>query len=217
MRVISVAADRIRSLSAVELTLDPRLTAIVGPNGAGKTNLVEAAYFGFTGRSFRTGDRRDLIPFGESWARSRVTVEAEGGNRHEFMSSIARDQGSRLNMDGAPIDRAGAIAHRPMVTVFSPDRLEIVKGPPATRRAHLDMYVAARWPGRAEVRVRYGRALAQRNALIVRIESGRADRSQVGIWNRQVAEAGAELTRTREAAVSELIDPYEQAGGDLGP
>ena len=41
------------------------MTAIVGPNGDGKTNLVEAIYFGLTGRSFRTADRRDLIPFGE--------------------------------------------------------------------------------------------------------------------------------------------------------
>lgn len=216
MRVASVAADRVRSLTGVELDLDPRLTAIVGPNGAGKTNLVEAVYFGLTGRSFRTGDRRDLIPFGTSWARAKVRVESEAGDRHEFMSSISRDQGTRFNMDGASIERAEAVAHRPMVTVFSPDRLEIVKGPPAVRRAHLDMYVAARWPGRAGIRVRYGRALAQRNALIARIDSGRAERSQLGVWNRQVAEAGAELTRTREAAVAELVEPYARAGQDLG-
>ena len=216
MRVASVAADRIRSLTGVELGLDPSLTAIVGPNGAGKTNLVETAYFGLTGRSFRTGDRRDLIPFGDSWARARVRVQSDGGDGHEFMSSVSRDQGTRFNMDGAPIERAEAIAHRPMVTVFSPDRLEIVKGPPATRRAHLDTYVAARWPGRAKARWHYGRALAQRNALIARIESGRAERTQLGAWNRQVAEAGAELTRTREAAVAELAEPYLRAGDDLG-
>lgn len=216
MRVASVAADRVRSLAGVELKLDHRLTAIVGPNGAGKTNLVEAVYFALTARSFRTGDRRDLIPFGSSWARAKVRVESDSGERHEFMSSISRDQGTRFNMDGAPIERAEAMAHRPMVTVFSPDRLELVKGPPATRRAHLDTYVAARWPSRAGVRVSYGRALAQRNALIVRIDSGRADRSQLTVWNRQVAEAGAELTRTREAAVTELVEPYAGAADDLG-
>jgi len=216
VRVTSVSADRIRSLAGVELDLDPRLTAIVGPNGAGKTNLIEAAYFGLTARSFRTGERRDLIPFGTGWARARIAVEADGGERHEFMSSISRDQGTRFNMDGAPIDRGEAAAHRPMVTVFSPDRLEIVKGPPAVRRAHLDTYIAARWPSRAEVRLRYGRALAQRNALISRIASERGDPSQLAVWNRQVAVSGAELTRTREAAVSELIEPYARAADDLG-
>jgi DNA replication and repair protein RecF len=217
VRVASVAADRIRSLTRVEVPLDPRLTAIVGPNGAGKTNLVEAVYFALTGRSFRTGDRRDMIPFGDSWARSRVKVEDGGGaERHEFLASISRDQGTRYNMDGAPVDRASALNNRPMVTVFSPDRLEIVKGPPTVRRAHLDTYVAARWPARAETRVRFGRALAQRNALIARINSGRGDASQLGPWDRQVSETGAALTRVRQEAVSELADPYARAAEDLG-
>ena len=217
MRVASVSADRIRSLTGVVVDLDERLTAIVGPNGAGKTNLVEATYFSLTGRSFRTGDRRDMIPFGSSWARSRVVVESQGGDeKHEFMASISRDQGTRHNMDGAPVDRSDALAHRPMVTVFSPDRLEIVKGPPAGRRAHLDAYVAARWPARSEVRARFGRALAQRNALVSRIASGRADRSQLGTWDLQVAQSGAELTRVREEAVEGLSGPYSQAGMELG-
>jgi DNA replication and repair protein RecF len=119
-------------------------------------------------------------------------------------------------MDGAPIERSRAIDHRPMVTVFSPDRLEIVKGPPATRRAHLDAWIAARWPGRSEVRTAFGRALAQRNALLVRIASGRADQSQLGVWNRQVAESGAELSRVREEAVDALAGPYERSSADLG-
>ena len=216
MLITSVAADRVRSLDGVELDLDPRLTAIVGPNGAGKTNLVEATYFGLTGRSFRTGDRRDLIPFDNPWARSRVRVLSDAGVVHEFMSSVSRNEGSRFNMDGAPIERAAAIDHRPMVTVFSPDRLEIVKGPPATRRAHLDSWMAARWPGRADLRTTFGKALAQRNALISRIAAGLADRSQLSTWNHQMAEAGANLTRSREEAVSELSEPYLRATDELG-
>jgi DNA replication and repair protein RecF len=214
--ITSVAADRIRSLDGVQLDLDPSLTAIVGPNGAGKTNLVEAAYFGLTGRSFRTADRRDLIPFGSSWARCRVRVHSAEGVNHEFMASISRDQGTRFNMDGAPVERATAVQYRPMVTVFSPDRLEIVKGPPATRRAHLDSWIGARWPRRASVRSAFGRALAQRNALVARIASGRGEPSQLSTWNRQVAETGAELTRSREEAILELSAPYERASSELG-
>lgn len=216
MLITSVAADRVRSLEGVELALDAKVTAIVGPNGAGKTNLVEATYFALTGRSFRTGDRRDLIPFTNPWARSRVRVLSDEGVAHEFMSSVSRDEGHRFNMDGAAIDRASAIENRPMVTVFSPDRLEIVKGPPATRRAHLDSWIAARWPSRADVRTTFGRALAQRNALISRLAAGVADRSQLPAWNRQVAEAGAELTRSRDDAVGELAGPYLRAAGELG-
>ena len=216
MWVSLVSADRMRSLEGVEVNLNQKVTAIVGANGAGKTNLIEAVYFGLTGKSFRTGDRRDLIPFGSSWARSRVGTEDGDGLRHEFMSSVSRSEGSRFNMDGAPIDRYRAVNHRPMVTVFSPDRLEIVKGPPAGRRAHLDAWVAARWPGRADTRTAFGRALAQRNALLSAVVAGRADRSQLGVWNRQVAESGAELTRVRGEAVDALSESYERSGAELG-
>ena len=50
--------------------------------------------------------------------------------------------------------------------MFLPDRLELVKGAPALRRAHLDQVVAALWPARAGTRGEYARALAQRNALL---------------------------------------------------
>lgn len=216
MRVASIAADNLRSLNGVELDLDPSVTAIVGPNGAGKTNLVEAIYFGLTGRSFRTGDKRDLIPFGSTYARSRVVVDDDRGISHEFMSATSRGEGSRFTMDGAAIERAEAVAFRPMVTVFSPDRLELVKGPPAVRRAHLDSYIAARWPSRAESRKRFGRALAQRNALIARIQSGAADRTQLPVWDQQVADTGAELTAVRADAVEELSQHFPELAGELG-
>ena len=216
MRVASIAADNLRSLAGVELELDPSVTAIVGPNGAGKTNLVEAIYFGLTGRSFRTGDKRDLIPFGSTYARSRVVVDDDRGISHEFMSATSRGEGSRFTMDGAAIERTEAVGFRPMVTVFSPDRLELVKGPPAVRRAHLDSYVAARWPSRAESRKKFGRALAQRNALIARIQGGTADRTQLPVWDQQVADTGAELTAVRADAVEELSGFFPELAAELG-
>ncbi|MGB0120950.1 MAG: DNA replication and repair protein RecF [Solirubrobacterales bacterium] len=211
-----VAADSVRSLVGVELELDPHVTAIVGPNGAGKTNLVESIYFALTARSFRTGDKRDLIPFGKTYARCRVAVDDDLGIQHEFMAATSRGEGSRFTMDGAATDLAEAVGFRPMVTVFSPDRLELVKGPPATRRSHLDSYIAARWPSRAESRKKFGRALAQRNALLNRIQIGVSDRSQLPVWNRQVADTGAELTAVRADAVAELTGFFPSVAEELG-
>lgn len=57
---------------------------------------------------FRTADRRDLIPFGESYARVRVKVDSEPGISHEFFSFTSRSEGARFAMDGANIDRVQA-------------------------------------------------------------------------------------------------------------
>jgi DNA replication and repair protein RecF len=83
------------------------------------------------------------------------------------------------------------------------------------RRAHLDQYVAARWPLRSELRRRYGQALAQRNALIARIAAGRGG-GNLGAWDAAVAEAAAALVAARAEAVEELAPPFSQAAEDLG-
>ena len=51
-----------RSYTAAEVGLGERLTVVHGPNGAGKTNLLEALYFGCTGRSCRTTNERPVHP-----------------------------------------------------------------------------------------------------------------------------------------------------------
>ena len=81
MLVTAVEARPLRSLDDVRMEPAPGITSLVGPNGVGKTNLLEALYFGLTGRSFRTSDRRDLIPFGASLARAEVVVSDEDGTR----------------------------------------------------------------------------------------------------------------------------------------
>ena len=83
-----------------------------------------------------------------------------------------------MSCDGAPVERLLDLPDRPLLSVFVPDRLELLKGPPALRRAHLDQVVAALWPVRAETRREYSRVLAQRNALLVRIRAGRRPRER---------------------------------------
>ncbi len=77
-----------------------------------------------------------------------------------------------MRVDGAAVERLLEVADRPLVSVFLPDRLELIKGAPALRRAHLDQFVAALWPARAATRRAYAQTLAQRNALIARIRAG---------------------------------------------
>ena len=53
-----------------------------------------------------------------------------------------------MRVDGATVERLVEVSERPLVSVFLPDRLELIKGAPALRRAHLDQFVAALWPAR---------------------------------------------------------------------
>ncbi len=215
MLVTAVEASPLRSLTEVRVELGPEIVSLVGPNGAGKTNLLEALYFALVGRSFRTSDRRELIPFGAPFARAAATVRSADGIEHRLLASVSRSEGRRHLLDGAQADPATVSRHRPPVAVFSPDRLALVKGPPAERRAHLDRYLAARWPARGGLRRRYGQVLAQRNALIARLAAGSGG-GDLEAWDTALAESAAALTAARSEAAAELAEPFAEAAGELG-
>jgi DNA replication and repair protein RecF len=214
--VTAIEARPVRSLERVRVELDPGIVSVVGPNGVGKTNLVEALYFALTGRSFRTTDRRDLIPFGGSLARAEATVRDSDGLERRLLASVSRTDGRRHLLDGSPADPATLARNRPPVAVFAPDRLTLVKGPPAERRAHLDAFASARWPARGELRKLYGQALAQRNALLARLAAGYGNEDDLGVWDAGLAEAAAPLVVSRTEAVGKLPAPFAATAAELG-
>lgn len=216
MLVTALEAKPLRSLTQARIELEPGILSLVGPNGVGKTNLLEALYFALTGRSFRTSDRRDLIPFGGSFARAEATIRDDDGIEHVLLASVSRSEGRRHLLDASPADPATLSRSRPPVAVFSPDRLSLIKGPPSERRAHLDGFIAARWPSRSGLRQRFGQVLAQRNAMVARLAAGHGDPSQLDTWDATFAAAARELITGRDEAVTELRDPFAAAAADLG-
>jgi DNA replication and repair protein RecF len=213
--VTAVEARPLRSLERVRVELGEGIVSLIGPNGAGKTNLLETLYFALTGRSFRTSDRRELIPFGGQFARAEATIRDRDRVEHRLLASVSRGEGRRHLLDGNAAEPADLAHHRPPVAVFSPDRLTLIKGPPAERRAHLDRYVAARWPSRSTLRQRYGQALAQRNALLARL-AGRGPGGDLDVWDATLAEAAESLIEARGEAAAELAQPFSAAASDLG-
>ena len=216
MSISGLTLRDFRNYERAELTLGERLTVVVGANGAGKTNLLEALYFGCTARSPRTSTERELIRRGQSTTRVTVTHEDADGAEHLVEVGFTFGEPKRLRLDGVPVGALSAGVDRPLVSVFLPDRLALVKGPPAPRRAHLDHLVAALWPARSAARSAYSQALAQRNALLGRVRSGATPRDALGPWEQTLARHGIELMGSRAEAAELLAGPFAEQAAALG-
>jgi len=215
MLVTRIRVLGFRNLRAQEVELGPRITLLWGPNGAGKTNLLEALYVGLAGRSCRTRNDRETIAFDEPMARVEVEVSRESAETHVFLWSFARDGDRRYLVDGVTMT-PNQRDRRPPLAVFLPDRLSLVKGPPQGRRSHVDRLVAALWPSRVDARRRYGRALAQRNALIGRVRRGLAPLDSLDAWDLELAGAGFDLMEARHDAIGLLTPEFVAAARELG-
>ena len=206
-----------RSYASADVALGERLTVVHGANGAGKTNLLEALYFGCTGRSCRTTNEREVVRFDAPAARVEVAARDRDGE-HELSVGFDPGEAKRLRVDGAPVERLLDSPVRPLVSVFLPDRLELVKGPPALRRAHLDQVVAALWPARAR---RRAAPTARRSRSATRCSracapgAARAARSAPGTSSWPVTRS--RCATTAPARWSRLLEaPFADAAGELG-
>src|SRR3954454_4711250 len=212
MRALRVRLRDFRSYERTEAELGEGLTVVLGPNGAGKTNLLEAVYFSLTSRSCRTSNERELVRLGAELTRTEAEVAGEDGT-HLLEGGFQPGEPKRLRIDGAPVERFGSDAPRPLTVVFLPERLELVRGGPSLRRAHLDQVAAALLPPLSDLRSRYARALAQRNALVARHNVAGA---LIDPWDSELSQLGWELMQERDKAVDILAEPFARFASELG-
>jgi DNA replication and repair protein RecF len=100
--------------------------------------------------------------------------------------------------------------------VFTPDRLGVVKGPPAARRAYFDRVLGRLAPARATLPAEYGAAVAQRNAALRRAAVNAASREAIEPWSERVAALGAELVAARLDVLDLLTPRFGARSAELG-
>jgi DNA replication and repair protein RecF len=188
---------------------------VTGENGAGKTNLLESLHVGTQGFSPRTRHDAQLVRMGAEAARIALTGDRDRSTL-ELEVVVRRGEGKRARMNGAALRSAEALRSEVSTLVFTPDRLAVVKGGPAARRAYLDRSVGRLFPSRASVPTEYASAVGQRNAALRRVAAGLSSRDAVSPWTERVAELGAQLVAARHEAIAVLAPVFAERAGELG-
>jgi DNA replication and repair protein RecF len=188
---------------------------VTGANGAGKTNLLESLHVGTQGFSPRTRADAQLVRLGADGARVALRGE-RAGRPVELEVTLQPQQGKRAKLNGAALRSAEQLRAEISTLVFTPDRLAVVKGGPAARRAYFDRSLSRLLPGRATLPVDYAAALGQRNAALRRVSLGVSSRETVSPWTEQVAALGSLLVDARLEALALLAPSFGERAGELG-
>ena len=215
MIVDEIVVRDVRSYPTLELSLEPGLVLVTGPNGAGKTNLLEAVHLATQGLSFRTRHDAQIVrngaDSGRVAARGRLGAVAFAAD-----VSLSRSAPKRIRLNGAVVGSAEELRRRMHALVFTPDRLAVVKGGPAARRAYFDRVLARSLPARADLPSAYATALGQRNAALRRVLAGVSASDALEPWTEQVVSLGALLVEARHQVLALLAPPFAERAAELG-
>ena len=188
---------------------------VIGANGAGKTNLLESLHVGTQGFSPRTRADSQLVRLGADGAR--VALGGERAGRPLLLElTIQPQQGKRAKVNGAALRSTEQLRGEVATLVFTPDRLAVVKGSPAVRRAYLDRSLSRLLPGRAPVPLEYAAAVGQRNAALRRVAGGLGTTAAIEPWTQQVASLGAQLVEARRETLALFSPSFRDRAGELG-
>jgi len=214
MRLNRLWLTDIRCYTSAELAPAEGLTAIIGDNGRGKTSLLEAVAWLATGRSFRSAPDAAVVREGADRGYIRAEIE-RGGRAALIEAEVVRQGRNRVQVNRQAISRKAALAEAFLVTLFSPDDLELVKGGPAVRRGYLDDVATAVVPGAGAVLGEYERVVRQRTSLLRSGLRTDDDRHTLSVWDDQLVSKGALVVDARRQVIDRLEGALAKAYGDL--
>jgi DNA replication and repair protein RecF len=224
--VDQVSLTNFRNYLSAELAPAPDgVTLLQGDNGSGKTNLLEAIAYFSSLRSFRGAPKSALVRNGAQQAVLRATGD-RGGRNVLVEAELNLDGKDKFRLNRQPLRRHEDLLGAVLVTIFSPEDIEVVKGSPQSRRDYLDDVLIALHPKHAAACSELERVLKQRNALL-RSANGSlrgSMASTLDIWDIKLAGAGEAVVEARESLIATLEEQtdgaYRQlsaASRDAGP
>jgi len=185
-----------RNYSKEDLTFTKQVNLIIGENAQGKTNMMEAIYVLALTRSYRTSRERELIRWGEDFAKIKGTVSKK--ERKIPLEITITNQGKKAKINHLEQKRLSSYIGAFNIVMFAPEDLTLVKGSPRIRRRFIDVELGQIQPSYIYHLMQYQRILKQRNHLLKQIQTRQTtDQTMLDILTEQLVEHAATILHRR--------------------
>ena len=199
MIVKKISADGYKNLENINIELDPKMNIVCGENAQGKTNLIEAVWICTGCRSFRGTRDRDIIGFERDSAKIDIIFsDSERDQEINFSVKKSSLKEKLVSLNGVYLPLPSRLFGKFRCVVFTPEDLDLTKGPPDKRRSFIDLSIAQVKPSYISALNKYNNILSHRNALLKSMGNvSNANTSYLDVWNEQLAEVGAYISVLR--------------------
>ena len=200
-----------RNLHQVQIDPGAGLNLITGPNTSGKTSLLESIFYLSYGRSFRSGQFRDLIEYHQDYFRLISRISTDDSISYLGIEKSPNHQLIRLNKE--PVIRLTDLSLLLPVIAIHPDSHQLITAGPDNRRQYMDWGVfhvehlfLQNWKT-------YKTALSQRNAALRTQQPDKLCQ----LWNAALIVSAQSIDHARVRYVERLTQQIKHYAGFLFP
>ncbi len=175
----------------------------VGDNAQGKTNIIEAIYLSAFAKSYRTIKDIELVNFDKDFARVNIKYSKNNidKNAEVFIDKIGN---KIIKYDDIKVNKISSIIGEIIIVVFSPDDLDIVKGPPNSRRKFIDMICCQISKSYMINLQEYNKCLKIKNNLLKKNVSLQ-DKEYIYILNEKMSANIEKITKFRKEILNKML------------
>ena len=205
MKVLDLQISSYRNLTAQKVALNQGLNVFVGDNAQGQTNLVESVYLCCIGKSPRSDKDKDLIRWGEEHAYVKLRYGCRYGEGTIEIKLNAKGK-KQIALNGVPVSKVADLLGNLNCVYFSPNEIRTVSASPSERRRFLDIDLCQTDKNYYYSLSRFNKALLQRNNLLKTAATMEEAMQTVFVWDKQIAEEGAQVIVKRRRFCEKLKD-----------
>ncbi|MFC4619715.1 DNA replication/repair protein RecF [Camelliibacillus cellulosilyticus] len=196
MHLESLNVMNFRNYQEAAIQLSPAVNVFIGENAQGKTNLLEAIYVLAMAKSHRTTHHKELIQWGQNYAKIEGRVRKSFGSVP--LELTITDKGKKAKANHIERSKLSEYIGLCNVVMFAPEDLQLVKGSPGERRRFIDMEIGQIKPVYLHRLSQYQKVVQQRNALLKSMARSKSSSLEMlDILTEQLIASASEIIQTR--------------------
>lgn len=169
---------------------------IIGQNGQGKTNLVEAIYYTFNSKSFKTSREIEITRNQQDFFTINLDFIY---NKNMYALKINKDKSKKeLTINNVEY-KNNFSKNKIKLILFLPDHLKIIKESPNLRRSFLDEEIMCLYPIYSDILKKYKKVINIKNNVLKKNQKDLLD-----IYNEQLLNYGKEIIKYRISFLKEI-------------